>query len=415
MKRIATVLLCGLVAMLTLAAPVTDDQLKQLCREAGAAMMGCTTAEERQQAFDKVAGQFAKTTDIMKLTEEQVEVLFENGGITLDPLFRTWLEPVFVQRAGKEPAFAFYRWKYMPENDNFTHGTKETSALIAFLQTKNLQQVLNEHEDYAISIIEASATMKDANWKTEGFAEGMLRLVECKFSEKVVNQCVKVFNSIARVDDVDTAMREKIRKACLAQYEQLLPTIEVARKQKACRENIAYLKGPFACGTLIGGEAPNLHFLRAFKEGKDSVETVDIKDLASLRGKVVMLDFWGTKCVPCIQSFPEIAEMQKHFEGKDVVILGVTSLQGFFYDTPNKKTIQCRNNPEKEIACFPAFMKAMGINWHIAISKEDVMNTDFGVLAIPHVVIIDRNGVVRHNAVNADKEAKIKLIEELLP
>lgn len=407
-------MLCWLMTILTWAAPVNDEQLKQLCREAGAAMVGCTTAEERQQAFDKVAGQFAKTTDITKLSAGQVEVLFENGGITLDPMLRTWLEPVFTQRAVSEPAFAFYRWKYMPENDNFTHGSKETAALIAFLQTKDLQQVISEHEDYATAIIDASATMKDANWKTEGFAEGMLRLVECSLPEKVANLCVKVFNSIARVDDVDTQMREKIRLACLAQYEKLLPTIEIARRQKACRENITYLKGPFACGTLIGGEAPNLHFLRAFKEGKDSVETVDIKDLAALRGKVVMIDFWGTKCVPCVQSFPEIAEIQQHFEGKDVVILGVTSLQGFFYDTPTRKTIQCRNNPEKEISCFPAYMKAMGINWHIAISEENVMNTDFGVLAIPHVVIIDRNGIVRHNAVNADKDSKIKLLEELL-
>lgn len=392
----------------------TDEQLKALCRDAGAAMMGCETPEARQKAFEGVVDKFAASADITKISAQQVELLFENGGMTLNSMLRSWLEPTFLQRAKQESVFAFYLWKYMPENDGFMHGAKETSALVGFLAAKDLQKTVSEYPDITLDILAAMPTMKDANWHTAGFADGMLRLMKCDISDKAVMECVKMFNSIARVDTIDTALREHFRTLCRSKYATLAASLDSQRKIKACNEQIKYLDGPFACGTLVGSKAPELHLMRVMKQGRDSVETIPAASLDAFKGKVVMLDFWGTKCVPCLQSFPEIAEMQAYFEGKDVVILGITSLQGYFVDTPNKRTIQCRNDKNKEMSLFPDYMKAMGITWTIGISEEDVMNTDYGALAIPHVVIIDKEGVVRHNAVNGDKETKIKLIEKYL-
>lgn len=392
----------------------TDEQLKALCRDAGAAMMGCETPEARQKAFEGVVDKFTASADITKISAQQVELLFENGGMTLNSMLRSWLEPTFLQRAKQESVFAFYLWKYMPENDGFMHGAKETSALVDFLAAKDLQKAVSEYPDITLDILAAMPTMKDANWHTDGFADGMLRLMKCDISDKAVMECVKMFNSIARVDTIDTALREHFRILCRSKYATLAASLDSQRKIKACNEQIKYLDGPFACGTLVGSKAPELHLMRVMKQGRDSVETIPAASLDAFKGKVVMLDFWGTKCVPCLQSFPEIAEMQAYFEGKDVVILGITSLQGYFVDTPNKRTIQCRNDKNKEMSLFPDYMKAMGITWTIGISEEDVMNTDYGALAIPHVVIIDKEGVVRHNAVNGDKETKIKLIEKYL-
>lgn len=412
-KYLLSFLLLFTATLLWAAKAPTDEQLKAFCRNAGAAMVGCTTPEAQQEAFNKVAAQFATTADITKVTAKQVELLFENGGMTLDHQLRVWLEPTLQQRAKSETIFAFYLWKYMPENDGFMHGTKETAAFVNFLAAKDLQKVVTEYDDVTNEVFSAMSTMKDANWHTEGFADGMLSLMNCNISDQAVMECVKVFNSIARVDTIDSQLREQFRTICRNKYAKLVSTLDSQRKIKACNEQIKYLDGPFACGTLVGSKAPELHFIRMLKQGKDSVELVSAATLDAFKGKVVMLDFWGTKCVPCLQSFPELAEIQAHFEGKDVVILGVTSLQGYFVDA-NKRTIQCRNDKEKEMSYFPEYMKAKGITWHIGISEEDVMNTDYGALAIPHVVIIDKEGKVRHNAVNGDKETKIKLIEQYL-
>lgn len=402
------------VSMMAYGKKITDEALKDFCREASHVVLAAETEEAKQGAFDALASKWSKDYDVRQMTAEQVEFLFETGGLNIERYVRKWLEPTLLAKAEKDGAFAFLAWKRMPENDGFMHSPKETDALLRFLSVNDLQNQFDAHPDYAQEILASLATMKDANWHTAGFPEAIRRCLSCKLPELSVIECVKAFNSIARVDEIENEHRDGIRKLCLEQYQKLESALDNPRKKKMCQEQIKYLQGPFACGTLVGGKAPALHFLRAFKQVDDSIAVVEMKTMDDLVGKVVLLDFWGTKCVPCLQSFPEIAELQKHIDGKDVVVLGITSLQGYFVDTPNHRTIQCRNNPEKELGCFPAFMKGMGVNWHIGVTEEDVMNTDYGVLAIPHVTIIDKKGNVRYNAVNLDNEGKIKLIEELL-
>lgn len=413
--RYAVFVICLMASLCMWAVkPVSDDALKQLCRDANSAIMTFTDVKDKQVAFDTQIYAWSKQYNVNTISADQVTMVFEFGGLNLDRFLRVWLEPVLTAKSEKDAAFAYLKWMYMPENDGFIHTPKETDALIAFLQSKDLQKQLNQHPAYATGILNALSTMKDANWETEGFSNAVLTLLKCRLSEVAVIDCVKAFKSVARADRVTKQERDAIRLACINQYKELLKTTDLPRKQKVCQENIAFLEGPFACGTLVGNSAPALHFLRVFKQVGDSVEIQDVKTLDDFKGKVVLIDFWGTKCVPCIQSFPEIAKIQQHFEQKDVIILGVTSLQGYFADIPNHRTVQCRNNPEKEMGCFPDYMKSMGINWHIAISQQDVMNTDYGVLAIPHVTIIDQEGRVRYNAVNADETQKIKLVEDLL-
>ncbi|TAF59519.1 MAG: TlpA family protein disulfide reductase [Cytophagales bacterium] len=58
--------------------------------------------------------------------------------------------------------------------------------------------------------------------------------------------------------------------------------------------------------------------------------------LSSLKGKVVVLNFWGTYCVPCIKEMPELNDLKKRFSySSDVVFLAPTrdnaaKLAGFF-------------------------------------------------------------------------------------
>ena len=47
--------------------------------------------------------------------------------------------------------------------------------------------------------------------------------------------------------------------------------------------------------------------------------------LSDYKGKVVMLDFWGTWCGPCMQMVPHNVETAKKYEGKQFVIIGVNS------------------------------------------------------------------------------------------
>ena len=47
--------------------------------------------------------------------------------------------------------------------------------------------------------------------------------------------------------------------------------------------------------------------------------------LSDFRGKVVVLNFWGTWCPPCIEETPSLNRLQKYIEGRNGVVLGVAA------------------------------------------------------------------------------------------
>jgi thiol-disulfide isomerase/thioredoxin len=157
---------------------------------------------------------------------------------------------------------------------------------------------------------------------------------------------------------------------------------------------------------LIGKPAPELNFIWSNPAG--------FTRLSALRGKVVVLDFWATWCGPCVATFPQLRELAAHYRGADVVVLGVTSLQGYVAGlTPAR--IDTKGDPGKEFAATAEFIKAKDMTWPVVFTEERVFNPQYGVRGIPHLTIIAPDGTVRHNGLHpglplADKVRKIDQI-----
>ena len=139
---------------------------------------------------------------------------------------------------------------------------------------------------------------------------------------------------------------------------------------------------------IVGKPAPELHFTWSSTPG--------LKTLSSLKGKVVILDFWATWCGPCIASFPHVRELAAHYQGAEVAIIGVTSIQGRVSNL-EARPIDVQGEPEKEMALTPDFIKKHDMTWGVAFSEEKVFNPDYGVRGIPTMVIIAPDGTVRHS------------------
>jgi thiol-disulfide isomerase/thioredoxin len=146
---------------------------------------------------------------------------------------------------------------------------------------------------------------------------------------------------------------------------------------------------------LIGKPAPELNFTWTSRPG--------FKKLSDLKGNVVVLDFWATWCGPCIATFPQVREKVEHFKGSPVVILGVTSLQGFVANMGPR--IDTKDNPQKEYDLMPQFMKEKNMTWDVAFSTENVFNPDYGIQGIPYVAIIAPDGTVRHTGLHPGNKA----------
>lgn len=110
-----------------------------------------------------------------------------------------------------------------------------------------------------------------------------------------------------------------------------------------------------------------------------AVTTMDGKriSLDDLQGKVVLLDFWATWCVPCREAMPRIRAIAKKFEGQPLVILSVS------LDADDRKW------REYVAANQMVWLQYRDGGFTGAISKL------FSVEAIPHTFTIDADGVLQ--------------------
>ena len=214
---------------------------------------------------------------------------------------------------------------------------------------------------------------------------------------------VSYLNALREVKDAVGAERFEAARASVLAAAQAAATKarEAGRTDDAAAlDKLAKrLDSPAMKGLLIGAPAPAL----TLKWIHDRNGTPSWTSLDDLKGKVVVLDFWATWCGPCVASFPNVRELRSHYSPDDVVILGVTSLQGAHYwkqneakpDRPSK--VDTKDNPTLEQQLMTEYMDEMDITWPVAFSEQEVFNLDYDVSGIPHVAIIDAKGVLRYN------------------
>ena len=167
-------------------------------------------------------------------------------------------------------------------------------------------------------------------------------------------------------------------------------------------------RSPWAMGELVGSKAPEIVF-------NWSSQPDQLSSLSSLKGKVVLIDFWATWCGPCIASFPKIRELQTRYKDYPVVILGVTSIQGSHSDPKTRSRTDTKGDPKKEMELMTTFMKDMDMTWTVAFSEDSCFNPMFGVSGIPHLAIIAPDGTVRFNELRpGDPAEEAEKIDALL-
>ncbi len=119
-------------------------------------------------------------------------------------------------------------------------------------------------------------------------------------------------------------------------------------------------------GTGIGQPAPEL---------RGTALDGSTVDLAALRGKPVVVNFWASWCVPCRSEFPVIRDAVSAHAKDGLVVIGV-----LFQDDP---------------APAGSFIASFGAKWPSIADPGGALAAAYKVVAPPQTYFIDARGILR--------------------
>jgi len=123
-------------------------------------------------------------------------------------------------------------------------------------------------------------------------------------------------------------------------------------------------------------------------------------DLADLRGKVVLIDFWAYSCINCQRSIPHVVAWDEAYRDAGLEVIGIHSPEYAF---------------EKDAANVEAGARDFGITYPVALDNNLSTWTNYRNRYWPAHYLIDESGTVRHISFGEGNYAATeKMIRELL-
>lgn len=107
-------------------------------------------------------------------------------------------------------------------------------------------------------------------------------------------------------------------------------------------------------------------------------------DIASFKGKPVLLDLWATWCGPCVAALPHLAEIYKEGKEKGMVFLSV--------------------DRDQDAATATGFMKKKGYDWPNFHDGDGEVEKLMGSSGIPRIVLVDSNGTIVFDTTGSDED-----------
>jgi peroxiredoxin len=138
---------------------------------------------------------------------------------------------------------------------------------------------------------------------------------------------------------------------------------------------------------LVGAFAPAFTNVKALTGAPST--------LASLKGQVVLLDFWAGWCGPCRAAAPRISLLKDRYGAQGLAVVGVTT------DAEEKAAV----NAERFQMRYPS-----------VVDKAGDTTKSYGIVGLPTMLLIDKRGVVREVFVGFDPsgEARIEAVIKTL-
>ncbi len=151
---------------------------------------------------------------------------------------------------------------------------------------------------------------------------------------------------------------------CLLLVPAFVPSAAIGGSQKGAKPEE---------GVKIGNIAPDFTLVDA--DGKKY-------SLSSLRGKVVLVNFWATWCPPCIAEMPSMEKLSARFAGEDFILLAI-------------------NAEEDGRDIVKEFLAENPHTFPVLLDSELKVQQRYGVYRFPETFIVRRDGVIAERVIGA--------------
>lgn len=131
----------------------------------------------------------------------------------------------------------------------------------------------------------------------------------------------------------------------------------------------------------IGEPAPEFQV----SDGTQSV------DLEKLRGHVVLLNFWQTSCVPCVDELPSLERLQQQMP--QLTVVGISN--------------------DEDAASYDQFLKNYHVDFLTVRDPSFRVPQMYGTVKVPETYVIDRQGVVRRKFVSEQDWTSPEIVDYL--
>lgn len=131
---------------------------------------------------------------------------------------------------------------------------------------------------------------------------------------------------------------------------------------------------------LIGAEAPEID-VNEWVNGEATT-------LASLLGRVVLLEFWATWCKPCREMFTKLKNLDETYRARGLEVIALTRHYFASRDTAESQA--------EELNLIRGVVTEQNLRFRVGVAKDERTQDLYGATGLPTVALIGRTGIVRY-------------------
>jgi len=100
------------------------------------------------------------------------------------------------------------------------------------------------------------------------------------------------------------------------------------------------------------------------------------------RGRLVLIDFWGTYCIPCLDAIPHLTDLQQRFGGYGLEVVGIAYEQGGSW--------------QEQVQRINRVRQRLRINYTLLVGagSQCPVQTQFQVTSLPTLVLVDESNQI---------------------